>query len=190
MEIWKDVLGYETHYEISSHGRLRSKDKVVPCKGGKTRRAAGKMRKLFLNKKGYVIATLSLGGKLATFTIHQLVAQAFMSGFVKGDELNHDDGDKTNNKISNLELSNPSHNQLHAVRNGLVPKVGASRFHNVTCVTYPSGTVRWAGSIRHAKQSSFGWKTFHTEEEAARHVDSILDSIGDTQRIRNKTLLP
>lgn len=190
MEVWKEVLGYETHYEISSHGRLRSKERDAPCKGGKTRRVAAAMKKLFLNKKGYVITTLSLNGKLATFTIHQLVAQAFMPGFVKGDELNHDDGNKANNKIGNLELSNPSHNQFHAVRNGLVPKVGASRFNNVTKVAYKSGTIRWAGSIRHAGQSSFGWKTFRTEIEAALHVDTILDSIKDVDRIRNKTLIP
>lgn len=190
MEIWKDVLGYETHYEISSLGNLRSKERMAPCKGGKFRKVPAANKKVFLNRKGYVIATLSLAGVLATFTVHQLVAQAFISGFMKGEELNHIDGDKTNNAADNLERSNPSHNQLHAVVNGLVPKAGTSKFNNVTCVTYKSGTVRWAGSIRHAGKSSYGWKTFRTEKEAAMHVDAVLDSIGDTTRIRNKTLIP
>lgn len=184
MEIWKDIVGYEDCYEVSDLGRVQSKDHVVPCKGG-TRLVKGKLKKLFPNRKGYLITTLSKENKLATFTVHQLVAQAFLPGFQKGTELNHKDGVKANNAISNLEISDPSHNQFHAVRNGLVPKVGSSRFKNVSYLNNPRAVSKWAGSIRHAGKACYGWKTFKTEEEAARHVDSILDSIGDTSRLRN-----
>lgn len=183
-EIWKDVQGYETHYEISSLGCLRSKDRIAPCKGG-TRRVKAAFKKTFINKGGYEITTLSLNGKLRTFTIHQLVAQAFLNGFTKGMMLNHKNGIKIDNRIDNLELSDASHNQFHAVVNGLVPKVGKSCYHNVTYVSNPRAKSRWAGSIRHAGKSTYGWETFKTEEEAARHVDSLLDSIGDTNRKRN-----
>lgn len=184
-EIWKDIKGYEDCYQVSNLGRIQSKARIVPCKGGKTRVSPGKIRKLFLNEKGYVITTLSKENKLATFTVHQLVAQAFIPDFIKGMEINHDDGDKTNNRDTNLEVSNPSHNQLHAVRTGLVPKQGASQYHNVTYVKNPRAKSKWAGAIRHAGKSSYGWKTFMTEEEAAKHVDALLDSIGDTSRLRN-----
>lgn len=184
-EIWKDILGYEDYYQVSNLGRIQSKTRVVPCKGGKTRVSPGKIRKLFLNEKGYVITTLSKENKLATFTVHQLVAQAFIPGFVKGMEINHDDGNKANNRDTNLEISNASHNQLHAVRTGLTTKTGISQFRNVSYVKNPRAKAKWAGSIRHAGKSSYGWKTFMTEEEAARHVDVLLDSIGDTSRLRN-----
>ena len=185
MEIWKEILEYENLYEVSNLGRIRSVDHEVPCKGGKTRLIKGRVKILCLNRRGYVITTLSKENKLATFTVHQLVALAFIPGFSKGTELNHIDGDKTNNALSNLEISNPSHNQIHAVRTGLAPKQGKSKYRNVSYIKNPTSVCKWAASIRHNGKSSYGWKTFMTEEEAARHVDSILDSIGDTERLRN-----
>lgn len=184
MEIWKNVIGYEGCYEVSNFGQIRSKDHVVPCKGG-TRLVKGKLKKLFLNKRGYQITTLSQENKLMTFTIHQLIAQAFIPDFSKSTEINHKDGNKANNHVTNLEVSNPSHNQFHAVANGLVPKAGISKYRNVSYVKNPKAASKWAASIRHNGNSSYGWKTFKTEEEAAKYVDFILDSIGDTQRLRN-----
>ena len=185
MENWKDVLGYEDCYEVSDLGQIRSKDHVVPCKGGKTRLVKGKLKKLFISRTGYFITTLSKKNKLATFTLHQLVAQAFLPGFIKGNELNHIDGIKLNNAANNLELSNPSHNMFHAVRNGLMPKVGSSIYRNVSYLNNPAAVSKWAACIRHAGKNCYGWKTFKTEEEAARHVDFLLDSIGCTSRLRN-----
>ncbi len=185
MEIWKDVLGYEDCYEVSNKGQIRSKDHVVPCKGGKTRLVKGKLKKLFLNKRGYQITTLSKENKLATFTVHQLVAQAFIPGFLKGIEINHKDGIKDNNFASNLEVSNPVHNMFHALRTGLVPISGSSIYRNVCYLTNPAAKTKWAASIRHNGINSYGWKTFNTEEEAARYIDNLLDSIGDTSRARN-----
>lgn len=184
-EVWKDVLGYETHYEVSSYGRLRSKERAAPCKGGKTRQVKAAFKKLFLNRQGYVITTLSLNGKLSTMTMHQLVAQAFIPGFIKGMMINHVDGDKTNNRVSNLEVSNPSHNMRHATRTGLIPKQGNNQYRYVTYVRNPHAKRKWAGYITHAGKSCYGWKTFDTEEEAARHADALLDSVGDTERLRN-----
>lgn len=185
LEIWKDVLGYEDHYQVSNLGNVRSKEHPVPCKGGKTRIVKSTLKKLCVNRTGYVITTLSKENKMATFTVHQLVAQAFLPGFIKGTELNHKDGVKTNNASENLEVSNPSHNQLHAARTGLTPKVGVSKYHNVTFITNHTKKSKWAGSVRHKGKSCYGWKTFATEEEAARYVDSLLESIGDKTRLRN-----
>ena len=64
-------------------------------------------------------------------------------------------------------------------------KVGKSIYRNVTYVKNPKAVKKWAASIRHAGKSSYGWKTFMTEVEAAQYVDTLLDSIGGTDRIRN-----
>lgn len=185
-ETWKDVKNYEDSYQVSDEGRIRSKDKVVPCRGGKTRNVNGKLRKVFQNSKGYMTVVLSKHNKLKTFTVHQLVAQAFIPGFIKGMEVNHKDGDPSNNFLVNLELSNPSHNQFHAWAIGLNKrKLQSSQYRGVTYLTNPRAKCKWAGYITHQGKSSFGWKSFETEVEAAKHVDSLLDSIGDTQRIRN-----
>ena len=184
MEIWKPIRDYEGLYEVSDLGNVRSLDHEVPCKKG-TRTVKGKVRAPQYNPKGYMIVVLSKSNRLKTFTVHQLVAEAFLPNFQKGTEINHKDGNKANPRLTNLEVSNPSHNQLHAVREGLVPKVGISQFRNVTYVKNPRAKAKWAASIRHNGKSSYGWKTFMTEEEAAQHVDNLLDSIGDTQRLRN-----
>lgn len=184
METWRDIPGYETCYEVSDHGQVRSKDHVVPCKGG-TRLVRGKLKKLFHNKTGYFITTLSQNNQLATFTVHQLVAQSFLPGFTKGMPINHIDGSKTNNCISNLELTNPSHNMQHAVNTGLMPKVGVSAYRNVSYISNPAAISKWAVCINHNGKSSYGWKTFKKEIEAAVYADQLLNSIGDTTRLRN-----
>jgi hypothetical protein len=185
IELWKPIKEYEDHYEVSNLGNVRTKAHAVSCRGSKTRIVGSMIRKLCTNRNGYATITLSKNNVWFTATVHQLVAQAFLPEFIKGTELNHQDGDKTNNRATNLEVSNSSHNQLHAVSTGLKRKQGVSRFRNVIYVSNPRAVSRWAASIRHNGKSSYGWKTFMTEEEAARHVDFLLDSIGDTSRLRN-----
>lgn len=185
-EIWKDIKDYECSYQVSNYGNIRSKDKVVPCYPNSTRKVKGQLRKTYPNRRGYITVVLSKANKLKTFTVHQLVAQAFIPGFIKGTEINHIDGDPSNNHIDNLEPSDPSHNQFHAWANDLNKrKQQSSPYRGVTYITNPRAKSRWAGYITHQGKSSYGWKTFMTEEEAARHVDSLLDQIGDTQRQRN-----
>lgn len=183
-EFWKDIPGFEEKYLISNKGNIKSKTRKVNCSGG-VRTVIGKRLKQYINRKGYSIIGLSKTTTVKTFTVHQLVALTFFPNFKKGTELNHIDGNKQNNAVDNLEISDSSHNQLHAVRNGLVKKVGISKYNNVSYVKNPKAKKRWAGSIRHNGKSSYGWKTFYTEKEAAQHVDDILDSINDTSRKRN-----
>lgn len=186
MENWKEIPGYEGLYEVSDLGRIRSIDHTVPCKGNKTRLVKGKLKASTpISRLGYHITTLSKENKLMTYTVHQLVALAFIPKFTKGTHLNHIDGVKTNNHLSNLEISNPSHNGLHANRLGLVPKVGISKYHHVSYIKNPTALSKWAVCIRHAGKSCYGWKTFKTEIEAAIYADALLDEIGDFLRLRN-----
>lgn len=184
-EIWKLIPNFEDKYEISDLGNIRSLTRQVQAKGNSTRTIKGKLLRQQINHRGYSIIGLSTGKSVKTFTVHQLVGITFIPNFVKGTELNHIDRNKQNNALTNLEESNPSHNQLHAVRSGLKQKTGTSKFNNVTFVKNPKAKKKWSASIRHAGKSSYGWKTFETEEEAAKYVDYLLDSIGDTQRNRN-----
>ena len=186
-ELWKDIEGYEGLYEVSTEARIRSKARKIPSSRNPNIMVNKKeaIRKTFPNQNGYPAVTLSKDNKLKMFTVHQLVARAFIPGFVASTHINHIDGNRADSRLSNIEESDPSHNQLHAVRTGLRPLKGTSKYRNVSYVKNPRAIKKWAGSIRHAGKSSYGWKTFNTEEEAAKHVDSILDSIGDTSRLRN-----
>lgn len=184
MEIWKTVPEYKNLYEVSNLGNVRSLARQVPCRGG-TRISPARVLKKQSNVKGYHHVRLSKQGACEIKTVHQLVALVFIPDFIKSTEINHIDGVKTNNNITNLEESNSSHNQLHAVRTGLVPKQGVSHYHLVSYLNNRTSDKRWAVCVRHAGKSSYGWKTFLTELEAAHYADELMESIGDTERLRN-----
>ena len=186
-EIWKPLPIAPDKYEVSTKGNIRSISRFVKSsRGNALKSVKGKMLKQQINYNGYNIIALSLEGKIKTFTVHQLVALTFIPNFLKGTTINHIDGNPLNNHIDNLEVSNASHNMLHAVALGLKPKTGkTSKYHNVCYISNKSHVKKWAGCLNHAGNSSYGWKTFNTEIEAAMYVDALLDSIGDTQRIRN-----
>lgn len=106
-EIWKPIKGYEECYLISSLGRIYSfwSNKILnpsKCSGG------------------YYASTLVSSKKVAkTERIHRLVAQAFIPRLDESFCVNHIDGDKANNKVSNLEWVSIADNNRHAIKNSL-----------------------------------------------------------------------
>lgn len=114
IEEWKPITGYEEDYEVSNLGRVRSKDILVW--GGKSYyQKKGKVLKPGLGGAGYY--TVSLRGK--THKVACLVANAFLIKESDSDYVNHIDGDKTNDNVSNLEYVSPSSNSKHASITGL-----------------------------------------------------------------------
>lgn len=77
------------------------------------------------NGKGYWnICLASAGGYRKRFYVHQIVWMFFMYSIPKGCELNHIDGDKGNNVLTNLELATHKENIAHAHRLGLINQKG------------------------------------------------------------------
>jgi hypothetical protein len=72
------------------------------------------------NKNGYKYVVLKKDGKFKGFTIHGLVARAFLERDPLRTEINHKDGIKTNNNVSNLEWVTHSENEKHAIATGLM----------------------------------------------------------------------
>jgi hypothetical protein len=68
-----------------------------------------------LRRDGYLFVTLSIDGKHTHKAIHTAVAEAFIGGRPHGAWINHKDGDKFNNRISNLEYMSPAGNSKHAI---------------------------------------------------------------------------
>ena len=94
-EIWKPVLHYEKEYEVSNKGRVR---RIGVRKGARVGRILAKA----YTEKGYLMTTLWKNNVSRSYTIHILVARAF----VEGDHsltVDHIDGNKLNNDPSNLE---------------------------------------------------------------------------------------
>ena len=94
-ESWKDIPGYEGIYQVSNKGRLKSLDRVS-CNG---KRLRGKLLANSCDSKGYIINILCKNFTSKSFRRHQLVALAFIPNENEISELNHIDGDKTNNAI-------------------------------------------------------------------------------------------
>jgi len=112
--MWKPVKNYEGLYEVSDDGRVRST---------KRRGSAGRELKPF-NLKGYRRVSLSFKSKPIDYMVHRLVANAFIGNPDNLPHVNHIDGDKSNNIVSNLEWCSHLQNMHHAWRTGLMSNVG------------------------------------------------------------------
>lgn len=106
-EIWKDVKGYEGLYQVSNLGRVKSLD----YDGSKKERIMSPY-----NVHGYSRVRLFNDKKRVSTSVHRLVAGAFISNPENKPFVNHIDGNKSNNKIENLEWCNNSENLIHAYR--------------------------------------------------------------------------
>lgn len=115
-EIWKSVIGFEGTYEVSNLGRVRSLGMYAKGPCGSKRYIKGKMLKANVGKIGY--KRVCLAGKNWK-NVHRLVAEAFLPNPCKNKEVNHIDGNKTNNAVWNLEWVTHSENELHAYKTGL-----------------------------------------------------------------------
>ena len=119
MEIWKDIEGYEGCYQVSNEGNLRSLDRVVKGKNKINKTLKGRSLKSTVTAYGYKAVVFRKNGKKENFRTHRLVAQSFLNNVEKKPLINHIDGDKTNNVVSNLEWCTDSENMKHAFATGL-----------------------------------------------------------------------
>lgn len=87
-EIWADIEGYEGKYKVSTWGRVANGDRIVSQ---------------WINHKGYSKVTLYKGNDKRNFRVNRLVAQAFIPNWLNHPEVNHKDGNKRNNSVTNLE---------------------------------------------------------------------------------------
>lgn len=110
-EEWRAVIGFEGFYEVSNLGRIKSFHK----RNGTTRK---RILEPYQTGK-YFGVDLCRENKIARYKIHRLVAIHFIGPIPDGKEVNHLDGDKENNAISNLEYVTRLENVRHALRLGL-----------------------------------------------------------------------
>lgn len=111
-EIWKPIVGYENIYSVSSFGSVRRELQAMGTH-------AGRIVKPYISSEGYFYVTLSINSKVKKFSVHSLVAMAFLGRRPEGFETNHKDAVRTNNSISNLEYISYQDNARHnGVTNG------------------------------------------------------------------------
>lgn len=113
-EIWKTIEGYEG-YEISNLARIRSKDRIVKFSNGIEHFYKSEIMRP-VKSNGYLTIRLSNSDKIVrTQYIHRLVADAFIEKVEGKNCINHINGDRSDNRLENLEWVTYSENSIHAV---------------------------------------------------------------------------
>ena len=105
MEVWRQIEKYP-NYDASSEGRIRN-------------RKTGRILKTNTSETGYERLSLSKNSHQTTERVHRIIADTFIDGDHTGLDVNHIDGDKSNNCIDNLEFCTRQENIQHAFRTGL-----------------------------------------------------------------------
>ena len=104
-ELWKDIPGYEGHYQGSTYGRV---------KGVKR----GKILKPFIDKRGYLYIILSKYNERKICSVHRAVAKTFLPKWkAEYTQINHKNENKTDNRVENLEWCTSQYNINYGARN-------------------------------------------------------------------------
>jgi hypothetical protein len=107
----RDVKGYEGLYFVNEFGEIYSYPK-------KTRKGVRKML-AHKNKNGYLSIDLCKNGNIKKYSLHRIIALAFLDNIENKEQVNHINGNKHDNRIENLEWSTRSENQKHSIETGL-----------------------------------------------------------------------
>lgn len=105
METWRPIKDFPM-YDVSDSGSVRN-------------RKRGRLIAAHPSRTGYLHVGLYNGEKRINKYVHRLVAEAFLTDCNDSLEVNHIDGVKSNNSVSNLEMCTSSENCIHAYKNGL-----------------------------------------------------------------------
>ena len=188
-EIWKDIPGFENRYQVSNLGNVRS---IQDNHGNVCER----LRATWVNNSGYVYVQLFIKNKRHNVSVHHAVASAFLPNPAKKKTVNHIDGNKLHNSMTNLEWATYSENLVHAHATGLSrgqthwkgKKFGdTSQYHNVT---FDPSRNRWIAAIKfnykmYAKRFSVAKYGNQAEHLAAQAVNDLMDQLGITDRAKN-----
>lgn len=146
-EIWKDIGGYEGHYQVSNHGRIRSLNRITS--DGK--RIVGRVIRLRKDsKKRYMLVSLNKDGVRATCLVHRIVAKTFIPNIDNLPCVNHKDETQDNNRVANLEWCTHKYNSNYGTSKDKVRAAAIEQRARAILVIFPDDKVKWFDSKRDA----------------------------------------
>ena len=122
-EIWKDIKGYKEFYQISNFGKVKSLKRIIYKINGQKQHRKERILKMLFDKDGYKFVVLFKNNTRKHSSIHRLIANHFIPNINNLPEVNHKNGNKANNKVSNLEWCTEKFNSKHAHDIGLYPSI-------------------------------------------------------------------
>lgn len=120
IEVWKPIKGYEGRYEASNLGNIRSLDRMIKSKGEGKRFLRGRVLKKLIVRNGYEHVALCKDGRTKRVSVHRVIASTFLKRRPEDEVVNHINGIKTDNRVSNLEWCTYKQNIRHAIDTGLI----------------------------------------------------------------------
>ena len=164
-EEWRPVVEYEGMFEVSSHGRVRSLDRTITRKDGVTARLRGQMFNPYLSHDNYYRVVLRGQG----VRVHTLVLEAFVGPRPDGYVACHNDGDGSNNHVSNLRWDTYSSNNFDVAEHGThwqVRKTHCKNGHEFT----PENTIhRSDGGRRKCRKCQYAATKRWMQRSRAEH---------------------
>ena len=153
-EEWRDVVGYEGLYQVSSEGRVKSLERTFIDNSGRKRYVKERILKPGADRGGYLRIDLCASGKRKMFSVHRLVCEAFHDNPENKLDVNHINENKTDNRACNLEWSTRRENINHGTRNERVAKAQSKP---VGQYTLDGDLVKvWPSVIEAQRQTGFG----------------------------------
>lgn len=136
-EIWKEVPGYEDYYKVSNLGNVESITRIIK---GNRKLYGMEMKQKTIN--GYRCIRFSKNGQTKSFSIHQLVAMAFLGHKINGHVVvvDHINNIKTDNRFCNLQLITNRQNVAKDIKN---------KTSKYTGVSWDKINNKWRTDIKH-----------------------------------------
>lgn len=168
IEKWMDIPKFKNSYQVSTYGQVKSLQRVIYIDGIRARIHKERILKQGLTTSGYCHVTLYTDGKGKTYTVHTLMAMAFLNHVPqKGLNVDHINNIKDDNRICNIQIITSRENSSKDAKSAYPLGVGIDKRQK---------TKQFTSQIR-LKGKSIWLGLYATPEEASEAYQNKLKEI-------------